>query len=379
MNDLRDEKAIAGLLEDIGALAASLPSPARVMEVCGTHTMTLYRSGLTPLLADAGVEMISGPGCPVCITPNGLHEAALSLLTEREGLTLATFGDMTRVPTTKGSLQSAVPARRSRLRVVYSPEEALDEARREPGRGTVFFGAGFETTIPAIAQTVKEARAEGVRNLTVLRALWLLPPALRALLEAGALRLTGFVYPGHVSAIIGLGPYAFVAEEFGLPGAVAGFEPGDILLAVRSVLAQAAAGKPAVALEYSRVVRPEGNPVARAVAAEVFEPYDAAWRGLGVIPASGLRFRREYAAFDAEARYGLRTSGGRAELPGCRCGEVLRAVIRPDGCRLFGRKCTPDSPLGPCMVSHEGACLIHFKYGPGPAARGPRARPRRRR
>jgi hydrogenase expression/formation protein HypD len=369
MKDLRDEKAIAGLLQDIAGLARSLPSPVRVMEVCGTHTMTLYRHGLTPLLARAGVEMISGPGCPVCITPNGLHEAALSLLTEHGGLTLATFGDMTRVPTAKGSLQSAVPARGSRLRIVYSPEEALDEARRDPDRETVFFGAGFETTIPAIAMTVKEAKAEGVRNLFILRALWLLPPALRALLEAGELRLTGFVYPGHVSAIIGLEPYAFVAEEFGLPGAVAGFEPGDVLLAVRSVLAQAAAGKPAVALEYARAVRPEGNPVARAVTAEVFEPYDATWRGLGAIPGSGLRFREAYAAFDAQARYGLRTAGGRAELPGCRCGEVLRAVIRPDDCRLFGRKCTPESPVGPCMVSHEGACLIHFKYGRGPGRR----------
>ncbi len=368
MNDLRDAKAISGLLEDIAGLARSLPPPVRVMEVCGTHTMTLYRSGLTPLLAEAGVEMLSGPGCPVCITPNGLHEAALSLLTEREGLTLATFGDMTRVPTARGSLRTAAPARGSRLRIVYSPEEALDEARREPGRETVFFGAGFETTIPAIAVTVKEARAEGLGNLTVLRALWLLPPALRALLESGEIRLTGFVYPGHVSAIIGVGPYAFVAEEFGLPGAVAGFEPGDILLAVRSVLAQAAAGRPSVALEYSRAVRPEGNPVARAAAAEVFEPCDAAWRGLGVIPSSGLRFREPYAGFDAEARFGLRSTGGRTELPGCRCGEVLRAVIRPDGCRLFGRKCTPDSPLGPCMVSHEGACLIHFRYGRRPGA-----------
>jgi len=375
MRDLRDEKAIAGLLRDIAGLSRSLPSPVRIMEVCGTHTMTLYRHGLTPLLAGAGVEMISGPGCPVCITPNGLHEAALSLLTGRRGLTLATFGDMTRVPTAKGSLQSAVPARDSRLRIVYSPEEALEEAHRHPARETVFFGAGFETTIPAIAVTVKEAKAEGLGNLSVLRALWLLPPALRALLEGGELALTGFIYPGHVSAIIGLGPYAFVAEEFGLPGAVAGFEPGDILLAVRSVLSQAAEGKPGVALEYARAVRPEGNPVARAVMAEVLEPYDATWRGLGTIPRSGLRFREEYAAFDAEARYGLRTSGGRPELPGCRCGEVLRAVIRPGACRLFGRKCTPESPLGPCMVSHEGACLIHFKYARGPGARGPGRRP----
>jgi hydrogenase expression/formation protein HypD len=366
MKELRNGKAIRSLLADIGGLAAALPSPLRVMEVCGTHTMSLFKHGLTPLLARAGVEMISGPGCPVCITPNGLHEAAISLLSEREGLTLATFGDMTRVPTKRGSLQTAVPARESRLKIVYSPAEALEEAGRNPARETVFFGAGFETTIPAIAMTVKEAKARGLRNFSVLRALWLIPPALRALLEAGDVAVAGFIYPGHVSAIIGLAPYAFVAEEFGVPGAVAGFEPGDILLAVRSVLEQMAAGQPLVALEYSRAVRPEGNPVARKVMDEVLVPYDAGWRGLGTIPASGLRFRKEYAAFDAAAKYGLQAPETGRDLPGCRCGQVLRAVMRPSDCKLFGSKCTPESPLGPCMVSYEGACLIHYKYGRGP-------------
>jgi hydrogenase expression/formation protein HypD len=362
MKELRDSKAIRGLLRDISGLARGLPSPVRVMEVCGTHTMSLFRHGLTPLLAADGVEMISGPGCPVCITPNGLHEAALALLTKKEGLTLATFGDMTRVPTKNGSLQTAVPARNSKLRIVYSPGEALEEARRNPGRDTVFFGAGFETTIPGIAVTVKEAAGAGLGNFSVLRALWLIPPALRALLESGRVAITGFVYPGHVSAIIGLRPYGFVAEEFRIPGAVAGFEPGDILVAVRSVLAQAAEGEPCVALEYARAVRPDGNPVARAVMEEVFEPYDATWRGLGKIPGSGLKFRARYLAFDAAGKFGLRTSESSGDLPGCRCGEVLRAAIRPDGCRLFAKRCTPESPLGPCMVSYEGACLIHYKY-----------------
>ncbi|HYA48653.1 MAG TPA: hydrogenase formation protein HypD, partial [Burkholderiales bacterium] len=228
-----------------------------------------------------------------------------------------------------------------------------------------FFGAGFETTIPTIAMTVKEARAARLDNFSVLRALWLIPPALRALLAAGRIAVTGFIYPGHVSAIIGLEPYAFVVEEFGVPGAVAGFEPGDILLAVRSVLGQAVEGRPRVALEYARAVRPGGNAVARKVMDEVFEPCDAVWRGLGTIPASGLRFRRTYAEFDAAAKFGLRTSGPARDLPGCRCGEVLRAALRPDACRLFGVKCTPESPLGPCMVSYEGACLIHYKYGRG--------------
>jgi hydrogenase expression/formation protein HypD len=364
MKELRNPKAIRKLLEDIGEIARLLSRPPRLMEVCGTHTMALFRHGLTPLLADVGVEMVSGPGCPVCITPAGIHEAAISLVSGEEDLTLATFGDMTRVPTRMGSLQTAVPGPGSRIKIVYSPEEALDEARRAPARRVVFFGAGFETTIPAIAFTAKRAAAEGLGNFWVLPALWLVPPALRAILEAGEIAISGFIYPGHVSAIIGAEPYEFVAQDHGLPGAIAGFEPGDILLAVRSVLEQAAAGTPRVALEYSRAMRAGGNPVARALMEEVFEPFDAAWRGLGTIPASGLRFRERFAGFDATPRFGLKRPGAAGgDLPGCRCGDVLRGVIQPEDCRLFGKKCLPDSPLGPCMVSYEGACLIHFKYG----------------
>lgn len=363
MKELRDPKVIRKLLGDIEERARLLPRPPRLMEVCGTHTMSLFKHGLTPLLAEAGVEMVSGPGCPVCITPDGLHEAAIDLVSEREGLTLAAFGDMTRVPTRKGSLQTAVPARDSRLRIVYSPEEALEEARREPGRQVVFYGAGFETTIPGIAFTAKRAAAEGLGNFSVLPALWLVPPALKAVLEAGEIAVNGFIYPGHVSAIIGAGPYEFVARDYGIPGAIAGFEPGDILLAVRSVLDQAVEGKPVVAIEYSRAIRREGNPAARTLMEEVFEPFDAAWRGLGTIPASGLRFREVYAGLDALRRYALDAAGTGRDLPGCRCGDVLRGLIRPEDCRLFGTKCVPDSPLGPCMVSYEGSCLIHYKYG----------------
>lgn len=363
MKELRNPKAIRKLLADIEKIARLLPRPPRLMEVCGTHTMALFRHGLTPLLADAGVEMVSGPGCPVCITPNDIHEAAIGLVSGTEGLTLATFGDITRVPTRKGSLQTAVPGPGSRIRIVYSPEEALEEARRDPSHRVVFYGAGFETTIPAIAFTAKRAAAEGIRNFSVLPALWLVPPALKAILEAGEIAITGFVYPGHVSAIIGAQPYEFVARDYGLPGAIAGFEPGDILLAVRSILNQAAAGKPGVANEYARAIRREGNPAARALMEEVFEPFDAAWRGLGTIPASGLRFRKRFSSIDAASAYPLEIGGTGHDLPGCRCGDVLRGIIRPEGCRLFGKKCVPDSPLGPCMVSYEGACLIHFKYG----------------
>jgi hydrogenase expression/formation protein HypD len=251
MKELRNPAALRSLLSDIGEKARRIGRTPRLMEVCGTHTMALFKSGLTPLLAEAGVEMVSGPGCPVCITPNAIHEAAIAIVTGTEGTTLATFGDMTRVPTRKGSLQTAIPARDSRMRIVYSPEEALVEARREPAKKVVFFGAGFETTIPAIAYTVRQAAAEGLRNFSVLPALWLVPPALRAILEAGEAAVDGFIYPGHVSAVIGAEPYEFVARDFGVPGAIAGFEPGDILLAIRSVLDQTVEKKPRVALEYS--------------------------------------------------------------------------------------------------------------------------------
>jgi hydrogenase expression/formation protein HypD len=371
MKELRDPAAVRKLLGDIAARVKRLGRAPRLMEVCGTHTMALFRHGLTPLLAEVGVEMVSGPGCPVCITPNAIHEAAIAAVTGTEGLTLAAFGDMTRVPTRKGSLQTAVPAPGSRLKIVYSPEEALAEARRVPDRAVVFFGAGFETTIPAIAYAAKRAAAEDLANFSILPALWLVPPALRAVLEAGEIAIDGFIYPGHVSAIIGAEPYAFVAREFGIPGAIAGFEPGDILLAVRSVLDQAVAGRPEVALEYARAIRREGNPVARALMDEVLEPRDAVWRGLGLIPRSGLSFRPEYAGLDAGGRFGAAGEEGAVDgdLAGCRCGEVLRGIIRPEGCRQFGKKCLPDSPIGPCMVSYEGACLIHYKYGPVRRAR----------
>jgi hydrogenase expression/formation protein HypD len=363
MKELRDKKAVTNLLREISGLAKALPSPTRLMEVCGTHTMALYRSGLTPLLADSGVEMISGPGCPVCITPDGFHEAAIRLLSTKGGLTLATFGDMTRVPTKKGSLQTAVPAPNSRLRIVYSPAEALDEARRQPEREVVFFGAGFETTIPAIAMTAEKASQEGLENFSVLPALWLIPPALRAVLSSGESSVSGFIYPGHVSAVIGTKPYEFIADEFGLPGAVAGFEPGDILLAVRSILNQIQKGQPQVALEYSRVVRKEGNPLAMAAIDRILEPADAVWRGLGLIPRSGLRFRKKFRAHDARTRHDIRINAEDRDLPHCRCGEVLRGIAAPEDCPLFDKKCSPDSPLGPCMVSFEGACLIHYKFG----------------
>ncbi len=358
----RDKKVIQGLLQEIAQKASALNKPVKIMEVCGTHTMTIHRYGLKNLLAAAGVEMLSGPGCPVCITPNEYHEAAIDLVTTRADFILTTFGDMTRVPTQKGSIQTTVPGPGSMVKIVYSPEEALEMARTNPDKDVVFFGVGFETTIPGIAVTVKEAYEARLTNLSILSAFWIIPPPLKAIVKDKDIAVQGFLYPGHVSVIIGEKPYQFIAKEYGIAGAITGFEPGDILLSVNSILDQIKDGRAQVANEYARVVKPSGNPQARAVMDEMLELKDAHWRGLGLIPKSGLKLKKMYAAYDAESKYGLTVNVGSGDLPGCRCGEVLKGRIAPPDCPLYGNQCTPDSPYGPCMVSFEGACLAHFKY-----------------
>jgi hydrogenase expression/formation protein HypD len=363
VKELRDKNIILGLLSEIGEKTGELSRPVSIMEVCGTHTMTIHKYGLKDLLEQEGIRMLSGPGCPVCITPNEIHETAIDLVTLQEKTILTTFGDMTRVPTRRGSLQTAVPAKDSLIKIVYSPEEALDMARSNPDKEVIFFGVGFETTIPAIAVSALEAQNEGMGNYSILSALWIIPPPLRAILEDKDTRIEGFLYPGHVSAIIGLEPYRFVAREFGIPGTVAGFEPADILLGISSILDQINSGRPGVENEYSRWVSPKGNPGALAVMDRLLETKDAHWRGLGQIPASGLKLKSEYSAYDAEVKYGLEIQWGGGELKGCRCGDVLRGKISPPQCPLFGGTCSPESPYGPCMVSFEGACLAYHKYG----------------
>ncbi len=362
MKELRDKDVIQGLLSDISKKTRGHSEAVKIMEVCGTHTMTIHRFGLRKLLQEAGVEMLSGPGCPVCITPNGFHEAAIDLVSGNQDIILTTFGDMTRVPTRKGSLQTVVPAAGSMVKIVYSPEESLDIAIREKEKEVLFFGVGFETTIPAIALTVKRAFQEKIRNYTVLSAFWLIPPPLRAILKSRDTNIQGFLYPGHVSAIIGESPYRFIPEEYGIPGCITGFEPTDILLAISVILDQIREGKARIANEYSRVVRASGNLKAQAVMDEMCEPKDAHWRGLGLIPKSGLKLNKRYSGFDAEIKYKLDIKEGESDLPGCRCGEVLQGKISPAECGLFARECTPDSPYGPCMVSFEGACLAFYKY-----------------
>lgn len=363
MSATRQKEALLGLLKNISALRRGHKSPLKIMEVCGTHTMTIFRFGLKKQLEEAGIHMLSGPGCPVCITPNAHHEAALDLVTKRENVILATFGDMTRVPTGKGSIQTAVAAPDSAVKVVYSPEESLDLARRFPEKDVVFFGAGFETTIPGISLTVQSAFKEKLKNFSVLSAFWLIPPPLKIILTSEDTQIDGFLYPGHVSAIIGEKPYRFAAEEHHTAGAIAGFEPSDVLLGILSVCRQIDAGRPEVDNVYSRVVKPGGNRTAQSIMKKMLDTKDAHWRGLGVIPKSGLRLKDTFSSFDAETKYSLNIKPATGDLPGCRCGDVLRGVISPKQCPLFGRKCLPDSPLGPCMVSFEGACLAHYKYG----------------
>lgn len=362
MKELRDKKIISALLSGIEKRTRALSSPLRIMEVCGTHTMTVHKYGLKKLLEEAGVEMISGPGCPVCITPNEIHEAAIRLIAENEDFILTTFGDMTRVPTSIGSLQTAVPASGSMVKIVYSPEESLEAARLNPQKDVVFFGVGFETTIPAIALTARKAFAESLINYSILSALWLIPPPLKAIVEAKEIAIDGFLYPGHVSTIIGEKPYQFIAKDYRIPGAITGFEPSDILLGISSILDQINKEKITVSNEYTRVVKPEGNPTALRVMKEMLEPKDSSWRGLGLIPQSGLKLKKKYSAYDAEIKYNLDIKAQTRDLPGCRCSEVLRGLISPPQCPLFSEKCNPDSPYGPCMVSFEGACLAYYKY-----------------
>lgn len=326
-----------------------------VMEVCGTHTMAIARYGLRELLPK-GLRLVSGPGCPVCVTAMADLDRVVALA-GLPRVTIATFGDLVRVPASRTSL-AAERAAGADVRVVYSPRDAVEIAAAEPDREVVFVGIGFETTAPTIAASLVEARARGIGNYSVLSLHKVMPPPLRALLDLGETPITGFILPGHVSVVTGLGCYEFLASEYGVSGVIAGFEPDDVLLALLMLVRQK---EPAIEIEYKRAVRPEGNVVAQRLLDRVFEPCDADWRGLGVIPGSGLAIRGEYAALDAGRRFEV-DPGPSLEPRGCLCGQVLRGVTDPADCPLFGRRCTPQDPVGACMVSSEGACAARYRY-----------------
>ncbi|MCS7049013.1 MAG: hydrogenase formation protein HypD [Verrucomicrobiae bacterium] len=343
----------------IHELARLVGRDVYLMEVCGTHTMAAFRSGLRQLLP-ANVHLISGPGCPVCVTDTNYIDAAIEL-TRRADVTVATFGDLLRVPGSDTSLEQE-RAVGGDVRIVYSPTDALMLARQHPRRHVVFLGVGFETTAPTVAFNIWTAARDGVSNFHVLCAHKTMPRAMEALLKDQTVRLDGFMCPGHVSVITGLEMYEFIARDYWRPCVVTGFEPADMLEGIAMLLAQIVAGVARVENQYTRSVTREGNRRAQELLAEVFEPCDASWRGLGVIPGSGLAIRPKYAAHDAAVALGVTFRAARVH-PGCRCGDVLRGVVQPTQCPLFGKACTPLSPFGPCMVSAEGTCAAHYKYG----------------
>lgn len=358
VDEYRDSALAGPLVQRISDLAGE--GRFSFMEICGGHTHTIYRHGLEHLLPPS-VELVHGPGCPVCVIPMGRVDDAIALAGE-PGMILTTFGDMMRVPGSRGSLLGAKAAGAD-VRFVYSPLDALRIAVENPSRDVVFLAVGFETTAPSTAVTLSQARSRGISNFSVLCNHVTIVPPIRAILESPDLRLDGFLGPGHVSTVVGQRPYRFVPRDYHKPLVTSGFEPLDILQSVAMLLRQIREGRCEVENQYSRVVREEGNPKALALLAAVFElrPHFE-WRGLGFISQSALAIRAEYGEHDADRRYSL--PGVRVADPkACQCGEVLKGVIKPWQCKVFGTACTPESPIGTCMVSSEGACAAYYNFG----------------
>ncbi|MDA8155695.1 MAG: hydrogenase formation protein HypD [Actinomycetota bacterium] len=346
------------LQDGINKLLDKIGRPVKFMEVCGTHTVAIFRHGIRGLFP--GISFISGPGCPVCVTSRRDIDNAI-LIARQPDVALFTFGDMMRVPGSLGSLNRA-SAEGADVRVVYSPIDAVNAAANEQGRKVVFFATGFETTIPLVAAAMETARSSGLDNFYIYSVHKLVPPALRALMMDGLVSLDGFILPGHVSAIIGPAPYGFIARQFHIPAVVTGFEAQEIMEGVLMLLSQIIAGRAAVEVAYKKAVPDSGNPRALTLIDGYFEPCDAEWRGIGVIPASGLRLKKKWALMDAEKVFRPETPSS-VDLQGCSCGEILRGLKLPTECKLFGTGCTPDHPVGACMVSTEGSCAAYYKYG----------------
>ncbi len=372
-SEFRDPVAARGLLAEIGRLCdrmgASRERPIHIMEICGGHTHSIFRYGLDKLI-HPGIEFIHGPGCPVCVLPMARVDECVEIA-ERPEVIFTTFGDAMRVPGHKKSLMQAKAAGAD-IRMVYSPLDALELARRNPGREVVFFGLGFETTTPSTALAIQQAAREGLGNFSVFCNHITVPEPIKALLDDPHMVLDGFIGPGHVSMVIGIHPYDFIARDYGKPIVVAGFEPTDLLQSVLMVLRQIEAGVARVENQYARVVPEHGNPVSLAAIADVYERRPSfEWRGLGEIEASGLSIRAAYRAYDAEEKFGIGYAVGRAPVPeveGCACGAVMTGRIKPPACPQFGKGCTPERPLGALMVSSEGACAAYWQYGGARAA-----------
>jgi len=356
-------RKIAGLV--------SVRDAITIMEVCGSHTMNIYRYGLKKLLP-SNIKLLSGPGCPVCVTPTSYIDTAIAISQKfsHEAL-ITTFGDLFRAPGSTSSLEME-KARGASVIVVYSALDALEIAKRQAEKMVVFLGIGFETTTPTIAASVIEAERLGLKNYCVLTSHKVMPPVMDALLRDKELNIDGFLCPAHVSTIIGSRPYEFIVSDFRIPCVIAGFEPLDIMQGLYMLLEQIVKKEASVQIEYSRVAKREGNPTALTLLGKVFEPCDVEWRGLGLIPGSGLKLRDRYARFDARAvfrtsDFGFETNSAtrnqQSAISGCICGDILRGVKLPADCKLFGKVCNPEHPVGACMVSSEGTCAAWYKYG----------------
>ncbi len=354
MTDMQQYKQ--NLLHEIQAETRNVS----LMEVCGTHTMAIARSGIRELLP-SNIKLLSGPGCPVCVTSQGDIDAVIELV-QKKGITLVTFGDMMRVPGTRSSLQEE-RSRGADIRVAYSPLDALRIARENPDNEVVFLGIGFETTTPAIGITLEQAHEEGLTNFTVFSLHKLVPPALELIFSDPEIQVDGLICPGHVSAVIGVEPYEALAEKYKKPCVITGFETLDILEGIYLLIKQIQKSEAKAEIQYRRVVKKDGNPVAMQTIDRVFRAVPARWRGLGVIPDSGLELRAEYVGMDARKKFNI-PEMEEVPIKGCACGEVLTGKILPPDCVLFGRACTPLQPVGPCMVSHEGSCAAYYRYTP---------------
>jgi hydrogenase expression/formation protein HypD len=358
-DEFRDRELVQGLAEKLARVVAGRAEPMTFMEVCGTHTMAIYRFGLASLLPPQ-VRLISGPGCPVCVTPNDYLDRAIAIC-RLPGIITATFGDMMRVPGSSSSFMEE-RAKGADIRIVYSPLNAVAMAAANPDKKVVFLGVGFETTAPTVAASILAAEVEGVANYFVLASHKTIPIPMQLLTADPELGLDGYICPAHVSAIIGVDAYTPLAQEFRTACVVTGFEPADVMQGVLMLAEQVMAGESRVEVQYSRVVRREGNPRARAIMAQLFTPCDVPWRGIGVIPGSGLKIGDSYARFDAEKMLPVDVEPT-LEHPGCCCGEVLKGKLSPFSCPLFATACTPEAPVGACMVSSEGTCSAAYKYG----------------
>ncbi len=355
IDEYRDAQIAQALIKKIKSISKK---DVRLMEVCGTHTVSIFRSGIRSVLPPT-ISLISGPGCPVCVTDQAEIDAFIELA-RLDDVIIASFGDLMRVPGSHSSLQKESAGGRD-IRVVYSTFDALEIARQNPGKNVVFLGVGFETTAPTIAAAILSAAQTGVHNFSVISAHKLVPPALEALMAAEQIKINGFILPGHVSVIVGLNAYRPFFDRHKVACVVAGFEPVDILQATAMLVEMLEADRPALENAYSRAVSVEGNLKAQQILDEIFEPVDACWRGIGVIPQSGLKIREPYAAHDAQKIFDVQVSDVKTPK-GCACGEILTGTKTPPQCALYRKACTPMDPVGPCMVSTEGTCAAYYKY-----------------